>query len=73
AQIGLRGVDLVTVEDDVLQSWVSVMNGLDLARQVGAMPARGSIQERSLAHAINTRNAVERRLRSLRRSTTFLG
>lgn len=73
AQIGLRGVDFITVEDGVILSWLSVMNGMDLARQVGTMPARGSIQERSLTHAINTRNAVERRLRSLRRSTTFLG
>ena len=39
---------------------------IDMARQLGAVPAKGSIADKAMAAAFNTKTATIRKLKSLR-------
>ena len=66
ARIGIEGIDLVTIEDGLLQEITAILNGADLARQLGAMPAAGSVAERTMLGVFNLRTSALARLRGLR-------
>jgi steroid delta-isomerase-like uncharacterized protein len=61
--VELRGLDLLTVEDGKIVSNDAYTNGMEFARQVGALPAQDSPQERAMAAAFNAKTAIEKRLR----------
>jgi predicted ester cyclase len=61
--VQLEGLDLLTVEDGKIVSNHAYTNGMEFARQVGALPAQDSAQERAMAAAFNAKTAVEKRLR----------
>jgi predicted ester cyclase len=61
--IDLEGCDLLTVRNGKIVSNHAYTNGMEFARQVGALPAAGSAQERAMAAALNAKTAVAKRLR----------
>ncbi len=65
ARISIEGMDIVEIEDGRIQSLVAIINGLDLARQIGAVPAQGSPADKGLAAAFNAKTAVSAQARKL--------
>jgi predicted ester cyclase len=61
--VELHGLDLLTVEDSKIVSNYAYTNGMEFARQVGALPAQDSPPERAMAAAFNAKTALEKRLR----------
>jgi steroid delta-isomerase-like uncharacterized protein len=61
--VELQGLDLLTVEDGKIVSNYAYTNGMEFARQVGALPPQDSGPERAMAAAFNAKTAVEKRLR----------
>lgn len=61
--VEIRGLDLLTVEDGKIASNYAYTNGMEFARQVGALPAQDSPQERAMTAAFNAKTALEKRLR----------
>lgn len=61
----MEGCDLLTIEDGLIVDNRAYTNGMDLARQLGAMPPQGSIGERGMLGAFNLKtrlvDAVRRR------------
>lgn len=66
ASLELEGCDVLTIEDGQIVENFAYMNGTDLARQLGAMPPRGSIAERGLLGAVNARTAASGALERFR-------
>jgi predicted ester cyclase len=63
-RVELEGLDLLTVEEGKIVSNHAYTNGMEFARQVGALPAQDSGPERAMAAAFNAKTAIEKRLRS---------
>jgi predicted ester cyclase len=61
--VELEGLDLLTVEDGKIVSNHAYTNGMEFARQVGALPAQDSAPEKAMAAAFNAKTALEKRLR----------
>ena len=61
--IRLEGCDLLTVEDGKIVSNDAYTNGMEFARQVGALPPADSAQERAMTAAFNARTALIKRFR----------
>lgn len=61
--VELEGLDLLTVEEGKIVSNRAYTNGMEFARQVGALPAQDSAPERAMAAAFNAKTAIEKRLR----------
>lgn len=61
--IELQGLDLLTVKEGAIVSNHAYTNGMEFARQVGALPPQDSAPERAMAAAFNAKTAVEKRLR----------
>jgi steroid delta-isomerase-like uncharacterized protein len=61
--LDMRGLDILTVEDGKIVANFAYTNGMELARQIGALPASGSAQERAMASAFNAKTALTKRLR----------
>jgi predicted ester cyclase len=66
ASIDIEGVDLLALEDGKIVHITAILNGLDMARQLGAVPPKGSLADRVLAGAFNSKTALAARLRALR-------
>jgi len=60
--IDMQGADVLTVEDGKIVSNFAYTNGMQLARQIGALPPSGSAQERAMAAAFNAKTALSKRL-----------
>lgn len=67
ASVDLEGIDLLTLEEGRIVHITALLNGLDLARQIGAVPARGSLADRAMAGAFNAKTTVASKFRGLRR------
>lgn len=63
ASIEMVGLDLLTIEDGKLVDNQAYTNSMQLARQLGAMPAQGSAAERAMAGAFNLRTRLRRAVR----------
>jgi predicted ester cyclase len=61
--VELEGLDLLTVRDGKIVGNEAYTNGMEFARQVGALPPRGSAAEKAMAAAFNARTALVKRLR----------
>jgi steroid delta-isomerase-like uncharacterized protein len=61
--VELKGLDLLTVEDGKIVSNHAYTNGMEFARQVGALPPQDSGPEKAMAAVFNAKTAVEKRLR----------
>ncbi|HEX6603163.1 MAG TPA: ester cyclase [Solirubrobacterales bacterium] len=63
ASVEVEGLDLLTVSDGLIVENRAYTNGMELARQLGALPERGSAQEKAMLGAVNLRTAIASRLR----------
>jgi steroid delta-isomerase-like uncharacterized protein len=64
ARVDLEGVDLARIRDGRIRVLDAYMNGTELARQLGALPAQGSVAEERMAKAFNLTTRFKRRLAS---------
>lgn len=62
ARVSLDGCDVVRFRDGLIVRNDAFYDQMDLARQLGALPAAGSGQERGMTALINMRTRVTRRL-----------
>jgi predicted ester cyclase len=62
-RVELQGLDLLTVEEGRIVSNYAYTNGMEFARQVGALPPQDSGAERAMAAAFNAKTALAKRLR----------
>lgn len=65
--IDIEGMDMLEIEDGRIQSLVAVLNGLDLARQIGAVPPAGSAPDKAMAAAFNAKTMIAAKLKELRK------
>ena len=63
ARVQLEGVDILTVRDGKIASLEAYMNGMEMARQVGALPPQGSAPERGMFALLNLKTRAARALR----------
>jgi predicted ester cyclase len=63
ARVETEGCDVLTVRDGKLVTNYAYTNGAEMMRQLGALPAAGSTQEKALLGALNARTAIAKRLR----------
>jgi predicted ester cyclase len=63
-RVELEGIDLFTVADGKIVSNHAYTNGMEFARQVGALPPQDSGPERAMAAAFNAKTAIEKKLRN---------
>lgn len=66
AKVDIQGIDLLTLEDGKIVKLIALLNGLDMARQLGAVPPRGSLADQAMAKAFNAKTAVVKKVRDLR-------
>lgn len=66
AKIDIEGIDILEIEDGRIQSLVALLNGLDLARQIGAVPPQGSAADKAMAAAFNAKTTVVEQIAKLR-------
>jgi glyoxylase-like metal-dependent hydrolase (beta-lactamase superfamily II)/predicted ester cyclase len=60
ARTDLEGQDMVWVRDGRIERLEAYLNGAELARQLGALPAAGSPADQRLAKAFNLRTRIKR-------------
>ena len=65
-KIAMEGLDLLTVKDGLITENYAYTNAAELARQLGAMPAAGSVAERATLAAVNARTAAKQKLNQRR-------
>jgi len=63
-RVELEGLDLLTVSDDKIIANHAYTNGMEFARQVGALPPQDSGPERAMAAAFNAKTAIEKKIRN---------
>jgi hydroxyacylglutathione hydrolase len=61
ARVVFEGCDVVRVEDGLVVGNDAYVNGMDVARQIGALPPGGSKAEQRMARLFNGRTALARR------------
>lgn len=66
ARVETEGCDMLTIRDELIESNHAYTNGAELARQLGALPASGSLADRALLGAVNARTAAAATIRRLR-------
>jgi len=63
AKVDITGCDLVTIRDGKIQRNEAYLNGAQMAQQLGALPATGSLAERAMIAALNLKTRLTRALR----------
>ena len=61
--VDIEGCDVLTIRDGKVTDNQAYMNGMDLARQLGALPAQGSAQDRGMLGLLNLRTRAAGALR----------
>lgn len=61
--IELDGVDLLTLEEGLIITNHAYTNGMDIARQIGAMPPPDSIGEKLMVGAFNSKTSITKALK----------
>lgn len=62
----VEGCDVMTVHDGRIVENHGYINGADMARQLGALPPRGSGAEKAMAAALNAKTLAAKKLQQLR-------
>ena len=62
AKVDISGCDVLTVRDGKIHRNDAYMNGMQMARQLGVLPPRGSGQERAMIGATNLKTRLARKL-----------
>jgi predicted ester cyclase len=63
ARVDLTGCDVVTIRDGKIHRNEAYLNGAQMAQQLGALPAAGSLPERAMLAALNLKTRVVQALR----------
>lgn len=58
AAVATEGCDVLTIRDGLIHENRAYLNGAELARQMGAMPAAGSVAEKGMLGLVNARTAI---------------
>ncbi len=58
ARVDVQGCDVLTVRDGRIQRNDAYMNGAEMARQLGALPAAGSPAERAMTAVLNLKTRL---------------
>jgi predicted ester cyclase len=58
SRVQLEGVDILTIRNGRIASLEAYLNGMEMARQVGALPAQGSAPERGMYALLNLKTRV---------------
>ena len=66
ARVDLDGCDVFTVRNGLIVENHAYLNAAEMARQLGALPPRGSVAERGMTAALNAKVAAGELLGSLR-------
>lgn len=66
ASIDVEGCDVLTVCDGEIVENHGYLNGAEMARQLGALPPRGSVAERGMTGALNAKVAAAKLLERAR-------
>ena len=66
ARVEVEGCDVLTVRDGRIVANHGYLNGADMARQLGALPPRGSAAEKAMTAALNARTAAAKRIQAFR-------
>lgn len=66
AAVEIEGCDMLTIRDGRIVANHAYMNGTELARQLGAMPAAGSVAERGMIGALNAKTAAVKAIERIR-------
>ncbi len=64
ARVAIEGLDLLTVEDGLIARNDAFLDGADLARQLGVLPAAGSTQEQRMTALMNRGTRAKRHIAS---------
>jgi predicted ester cyclase len=67
SRVDVQGCDVLTVRDGRIVRNDAYMNGAEMARQLGALPAAGSAPERALTAALNAKTRLGRWIAERRR------
>jgi steroid delta-isomerase-like uncharacterized protein len=62
APVDIQGCDVLTIRDGRIHRNDAYMNGADMARQLGALPPRGSVAEKAATSVLNLKTRVSARL-----------
>jgi steroid delta-isomerase-like uncharacterized protein len=73
ASVDVEGCDMLTIRDGRIVDNHAYMNAADLARQLGAMPPKGSVAERGLIGAFNAKTAAVKGIQRLRERQSARG
>jgi steroid delta-isomerase-like uncharacterized protein len=66
ATIEVEGCDVLTVRNGQIVENHGYLNGADMARQLGALPPRGSAAEKAMTAALNAKTATSKRIQAFR-------
>lgn len=66
APIDMQGMDVVTIRDGLVQHIEAVINGMEMARQMGIMPPADSAAEKAMLGAANAKTAATRWIKQRR-------
>ena len=66
SRVELEGCDVFTVQDGLIVDNHAYLNAAELARQLGALPPRGSAAERGMTAALNAKVAAGELVQRLR-------
>jgi predicted ester cyclase len=66
ASVELEGLDLLTIKDGKIVENQAYTNGMEMARQLGAMPPAGSVAEKAMFGMVNGRTAAAGLVKRLR-------
>ncbi len=66
ASVAIEGIDVLRFEEGLIGEITAVLNGADLARQLGAMPPTGSVAEKAMLGAFNLKTSALAKARELR-------
>lgn len=66
SKVDVQGCDVLTIRGGRIHRNDAYMNGTEMARQLGALPAAGSLPERALTGALNLKTRMAARIRRRR-------
>ncbi len=66
AKIDVQGTDVLTIREGLIRDLHAYMNGMELARQMGALPPAGSLPEKAMFSALNAKTAAVAAVRKRR-------
>jgi steroid delta-isomerase-like uncharacterized protein len=64
-RVEIEGCDVLEIRDEKIVDLNAYLNAAEMARQLGALPANGSVPEKAMLGALNLKTRLERRFKRL--------